>query len=141
MGTNRSLNKLEFKAHMSIHNQVAVPEEETHEASFTRDRFNKKHRISDGDGNLRIRRSKKNLIYLLFFSMTPFLLAHGAVFAGSSRNTNVRVESAGLDEQTLDAKLNAKTNDSSDERPVFYADESTVVDFNENGNPNMRMKF
>ncbi len=61
MATNRSLNKLEFKAHMSIHNKVAVPDGETHESNYTRDRFGRNHRISNEDGTPRVRRIKKNL--------------------------------------------------------------------------------
>ena len=45
MGTRRSLNKLEFKAHMSIHNTVDVKEDEAKNSPFTRDRFGKKHEI------------------------------------------------------------------------------------------------
>ena len=60
--THRSLNKLEFKAHMSIHNKVEVSEGETHEASHTRDRFGKKHRISEADGHSRIHRRKKAIL-------------------------------------------------------------------------------
>lgn len=46
MSTHRSLNKLEFKAHMSIHNFVEVNDsEEPKDENSTRDRFGKKHRI------------------------------------------------------------------------------------------------
>ncbi|MGH7197231.1 MAG: hypothetical protein ACREH5_00605 [Candidatus Omnitrophota bacterium] len=49
MTTHRSLNKLERKAHMSIHNKVEVLEAvERRETSFTRDRFGKKHGVSKG---------------------------------------------------------------------------------------------
>ncbi|MBI3252852.1 MAG: hypothetical protein HYZ52_06050 [Candidatus Omnitrophica bacterium] len=45
MTTHRSLNKLEFKAHMSIHNVVEVKDEESKEKGFTRDRLGKKHPV------------------------------------------------------------------------------------------------
>lgn len=45
MVTRRSLNKLERKAHMSIHHTKEVKEEEEQLSSFTRDRFGKKHKI------------------------------------------------------------------------------------------------
>ena len=60
MATIRSLNKLEFKAHMSIHNSAEVKEEEAHEAQqFTRDRFGKKHALSSEDGTARVTHLKK----------------------------------------------------------------------------------
>ena len=47
MASKRSLNKLERKAHMSIHNVVEVTENECLDKglSYTRDRFGKKHKI------------------------------------------------------------------------------------------------
>ena len=42
MTTRRSLNKLERKAHMNIHNTVEVTGDETDAKSFTTDRFGKK---------------------------------------------------------------------------------------------------
>ena len=42
MATHRSLNKLERKAHMSVHNTVEVTDEDKAVKSFTRDRFGKK---------------------------------------------------------------------------------------------------
>ena len=51
MVTHRSLNKLERKAHMNIHNTVEVTGNESDAKSFTRDRFGKKqvvHKNVDG---------------------------------------------------------------------------------------------
>lgn len=46
MATIRSLNKLEFKAHMSIHNTTEVLDaSEVGDVNSTRDRFGKKHEI------------------------------------------------------------------------------------------------
>ena len=133
MGTSRSLNKLEFKAHMSIHNKVAVLENETHEPHYTRDRFGKNHRI----GNSRIRRIKKNLLMLAFLSAAHLLLDHALAMAQAGRNTNVRVESSSLDKSALDAKLNAPQ----DEKLTFYKEGSTSIGFNEDGDPNMSLRF
>src|SRR3989338_9225044 len=47
MGTRRSLDKLEFRAHMSVHDTVDVKEGEVKGARFTRDRFGKKHEIRE----------------------------------------------------------------------------------------------
>ena len=49
MTTHRSLNKLERRAHMSIHNKVEVFDvQELRQTGFTSDRFGKKHGISKG---------------------------------------------------------------------------------------------
>jgi hypothetical protein len=52
MTTHRSLNKLERKAHMSIHNTVEVVEEELIEnVNYTRDRFGKKHKVAQNEND------------------------------------------------------------------------------------------
>ena len=45
MPTQRSLNKLERKAHMSVHNTVNVADDDKPGLRYTRDRFGKKQRI------------------------------------------------------------------------------------------------
>ena len=46
MSTKRSLNKLERKAHMNIHNTVEVREEhDLRDQSYVVDRFGKKHPV------------------------------------------------------------------------------------------------
>ncbi len=50
MVTRRSLNKLERKAHMSIHHTKEVKSEEENLSSFTKDRFGKKHKIASKEG-------------------------------------------------------------------------------------------
>ena len=118
MATHRSLNKLEFKAHMSIHNKTEVPEGETHDSNYTRDRLGKSHRLSDADGKSRLWRGKKALA--LVAALTGALAFAPAAFAGH-RNTDVQVES--------------------DPKFAFYRDDQTIVDLNEDGDPNMRMRF
>ena len=49
MVTHRSLNKLERKAHMNIHNTVEVTGNEMESKSFTRDRFGKKQSVQKND--------------------------------------------------------------------------------------------
>ncbi len=56
MAAHRSLNKLERKAHMSIHNHLDVAEESALVSSYTRDRFGKKHDVAVLLGGL----NKKN---------------------------------------------------------------------------------
>jgi hypothetical protein len=122
---------------MSIHNKVAVPEEEMRGSHYTRDRFGKKHDISNVNGSLRVRRVKKNLLVLALLPTVPLLWGSATLMAQSGRNTNVQIESSSLDEWTIDDKLNTPQ----DEKPIFYDDGSTSVGFNENGDPNMSMRF
>ncbi len=49
MATRRSLNKLERKAHMNIHNTVEVTDDKVDAKSFTRDRFGKKQAVQKND--------------------------------------------------------------------------------------------
>jgi len=138
MATHRSLNKLEFKAHMSIHNLVDVTEGETHDSHFTRDRFGKNHRLQNEDGTFRIRRSRRNLKVLAWVILLGSA-ACGRVWAAESapaRNTNIKVESGDFDDLLLNEKL-----DSPEERFGLPVDESTAIEINEDGDPNLSMKF
>ena len=57
MPTKRSLNKMEFKAHMSIHDSTEVKDEEIQEERhYTRDRFGKKHALPDKAGAPRVKK-------------------------------------------------------------------------------------
>lgn len=49
MTTRRSLNKLEKKAHTSLHDTVEVVEGDCEEVCFTRDRLGKKQRVQPED--------------------------------------------------------------------------------------------
>ena len=138
MSTNRSLNKLEFKAHMSIHDKVAVPDEETHESNYTRDRFQKKHRIAESDGSSRIRRAKKGLAVLVLLPAVQLLLHPGVLAAEAGRNTNIRVDSSELEQRDLDSYLRVDADEDKFGIPV---NESTALDFNEDGDPNLRMRY
>jgi hypothetical protein len=127
---------------MSIHNKEAVPDEETHESSsYTRDRFQKKHRISNDDGTSRVRRIKKNLAMMALLSAAQLLCHSGVWAAEPRRNTNISVDSSELDATDLDARLNAKMNLSKDEKFGIYMNDSTALDFNEDGDPNLRMRY
>ena len=136
MSTNRSLNKLEFKAHMSIHNKVAVPDEETHESSYTRDRFQKKHRISDDEGSSRIRRIKKNLAVLALLPAAQLFMCSGTLMA--KPNTDIHVDSSEFGETDLDARLHVNSDE---DKFGIRVNESTAVGFNEDGDPNLSMRY
>jgi len=49
MVTKRSLNKLERKAHMNIHDTKEVVDEAEVPSHYTRDRFGKKHKVGKSD--------------------------------------------------------------------------------------------
>ena len=143
MVTHRSLKKLEFKAHMSIHDVVAVPEGEFHEATaFTRDRLGKKHRLVDEDGNRHVRDLRKKAVII---SIALFLACPGPLQAANrdgqreflkKRGPNVQVTSADPEVHSVDSWINKD-----DDKPVFYKNGSTALGFNEDGDPNVSTRF
>jgi hypothetical protein len=141
MATHRSLNKLEFKAHMSMHNFVEVPEEETQGPNSTRDRFGKKHNLSDADGKKRlpagrqgVGRSGKILLPLILFQAVCWTAR--AADSGAHPSTNIQVSSTDQDLYSLDKKLNPP-----DENAAFYQSQNNRVGINEDGDPSVNTQF
>src|SRR3989338_7985131 len=95
MPTHRSRNKLEFKAHMNIHDVVEVKEGESHNSNFTRDRFGKDHRLQNEDGTSRIRRSRRKLKAMAWaVTFGSALCSHAlALESSAGRNTDIKVDS------------------------------------------------
>ena len=150
MTTHRSLNKLEFKAHMNIHNLKDVEETETHDLNATRDRFGKKHQLSDPNGASRIVRRKQKLriaalttllgvVYCEFAAADPLAPPEDASPTHSTirRNTDIRVETEGLDANSW---INQKFNQP-EEKFGIPIDENTAIGINDDGDPNMAMSF
>ena len=52
------------------------------------------------------------------------------------KNINVTVESSQLEPFSIDEKTEPK-----EKRAVFYSDQNSSVDINENGEPNLNMRF
>ena len=143
MATHRSLNKLEFKAHMSIHDFVAVPEGELHEAAaFTKDRLGKKHLLVDEHGASRVGNLRKKTVALaaaLFFLCLGSLEAssqEGPPELSKKKGPNVQVSNADPEVHSVDSWMNKD-----DDKPVFYKDASTAVGFNDDGDPNVSTRF
>jgi hypothetical protein len=113
MATCRSLNKLERKAHMSLHNTVEVMDEPGPAEAYTRDRFGKRHAVP---------------------FLAVFLLASAPAWA-ASKGTNVQVDSGDLEPFSLNRKTDP------DDRFKFYEKDSTSVGFNENGDPSLNLLF
>ena len=141
MATHRSLNKLEFKAHMSIHNFVEVPEQEGHESTaFTHDRLGKKHLLVDENGDSRIGSlRKKALILALVFLLVPA----GAFAAGiTSESGFVKKKGPNAQVSSGDAEVHSVSNwmNQDDPKPGFQSG-STSVGFNDDGDPNVSTRF
>ena len=142
MPTHRSLNKLEFKAHMSIHNSTVVPDEELHESTaFTRDRLGKKHLLVDETGTPRISDLRKKtaaaLIALALAGAVPSFAAEGSdrVFV-KTKGPNTQISSTDPEVSSVESWMNA-----SEEKPVLYKDGNTAVGFNNDGDPNVSTRF
>lgn len=132
MTTHRSLNKLEYKAHMSIHNvaEVAPAETESHESAFTRDRLGRRHKLFEGDGTSRI---FKSIVWAC------------VIWAGLGWSSealavpeNIRVSSDDLEQKEFDDRLG---DPGSPEKFSLFDDGSRSVGFNDNGDPNVAMRF
>src|SRR3989338_3496229 len=142
MATHRSLNKLEFKAHMSIHNFVEVPESEQHESTaFTRDRWGKKHLLVDETGDSRVGDLRKKTAILVF----ALVFLAGAVYAEGivsekdyvkKKGPNVQVSSGDAEVRSVSSWMN-----DNDSKPVFYQNGSIAAGFNDNGDPNVSTRF
>lgn len=150
MTTHRSLNKLEFKAHMSIHNMKEVEEGESHDLNATRDRFGKKHQLSEPNGESRISRrgGKARKMAFWILAMPLFCAAARAeellpredaspTRATVHRNTDVRVETEGLDANSW---LNQKYNEP-EEKFGIPIDDTYSIGINDDGDPNVGMTF
>ena len=138
------MNKMEFKAHMSIHDVVDVKDQESQGSNFTRDRFGKNHRLQNEDGSSRIQRSrrkgghpviKKALVWALALSS----VVSARAFAESSspgRNTDIQVESTDFNDLLSDNKM-----DPPREKFGLPIDDYTYVELNEDGDPNLNLRF
>ena len=129
MTTHRSLNKLEFKAHMSIHNKVEVSDSQMQDSNRTRDRFGKSHSVSEAGLRPRRRLAKK------VFSFLALILLTDSFALAAHRSTDVQVESGSVDE-LIDKKINPPK-----ERFAFYRDSEKSLEINEDGDPNMNLRF
>ncbi len=139
MATHRSLNKLEFKAHMSIHNMADVREEECHEANYTRDRFGKNHRLAEEDGTSRLKKRSPKLgavVALVTLSLPVSLALADTRPVESGPGPNVRVESGDVDELWANHVTSGKK-----EPFGLPVDEKTSVGINEDGDPSLNMRF
>lgn len=141
MPTHRSLNKLEYKAHMSIHNTIdvlAAEEGGVDTSSYTRDRFGKKHDLSDGDNRLRLVGRHVFLgsaLVLALFSGVAAQADTSALGAIQKKGPNVQVSSSDPEVRSVDSWMNK------DDKPVIYQDGSSTVGFNEDGDPSMSTRF
>ncbi len=138
MTTHRSLNKLEFKAHMSIHNMVDVPENESRDTNFTRDRFGKRHLLVNEDGTprIRIKRLPVALIFLFLVSMIG-PLAH----AEDERRNRQLGPNVQMTSEEIGSAWDRLPTREKDEEFSFVKSGDTALGFNENGDPSLSTRF
>lgn len=79
-----------------------------------------------------------HVILLAGILTTASLIAAGGAAAASvsHKSTNVTVASSDLEPFSLDEKTEPK-----EKGIVFYSDQNSSVDINENGEPNLNMRF
>ena len=145
MATHRSLNKLEFKAHMSIHQFKDFTDAQMHnQGVFTRDRFGKKHSLSGADGRSRLKRFRgKNstAVAVLFFLSSVSWASAAQDFQTPKKNLkigpNVTVSSTDPEIESFSDRMNR------DERERFGIpiDTSTKLGFNDDGDAAVSNRF
>ena len=134
MTTRRSLNKLEYKAHMSIHNTAEVSQgaqNEGHESAYTRDRLGRPHKLFEGDGTSRIFKPVHMTLAVLFFLCSM-------ASACSAIPENVQVSSDELGQKSFDERLGTHEKE---EKFSVFDDGNKSLGFNEDGDPNVAMRF
>ena len=141
MPTHRSLNKLEFKAHMSIHNYTSVSprEEKLDVPAYTRDRFGKIHPLSGNDLRLCLVGRQVFMgtaLLLASLAALPAAFADALIGPVGKKGPNVQVSSTDPEVDSIDNWL-----DRQGERPIFYDDGSMAMGFNEDGDPNVSHRF
>ena len=136
MATYRSLNKLEFKAHMNIHNFVEVPDAEQKGSAYTHDRFGKKHHLRTKSGRQRVYPVKKAalaIVAAVLWSVSPARPAQATV---TPKSTNIQVDSRDLEPFSLNDRIGGKRGET-----TFYQDENKKLGINEDGDPSVSMRF
>ena len=133
MTTHRSLNKLEYRAHMSIHNtaEVGTGEYESHDSAYTRDRLGRHHRLFEGDGTSRIFKPASVLA-----AVSAFLILCGTACAVPE---NVSISSEDLDQKTFNDRLG--NSDPKEEKFSIFDDGYHSLGFNEDGDPSLATRF
>ena len=115
---------------MSLHNTVEVLDDAGKGAQtqpYTRDRFGKKHSVENV-------LNKKVLVSSLFL----IFLTSAAGFAEGLRNTNISVDSSEIGPISINEKIKTKQDKG---KQSLQLDENVALGFNDDGDPNVGMRF
>ncbi len=123
---------------MSIHNMVDVPEGESHETNYTRDRFGRTHRLTNEDGTPRIRtkRSSAALILLVLVFM-GCSVAH----ADDDRKTRPSGPNAQITSEEIGSAWDRLPDRDEEDEFSLMKNGDTSLGFNENGDPSLSTRF
>lgn len=117
---------------------VDVPEGESHETNYTRDRFGRTHRLTNEDGTPRIRTKRINvaLILLVLASMgCPSALAEDGLKKRPS-GPNVQVTS-----EEIGSAWDRLPDRDQEEEFSLMKNGDTSLGFNANGDPSLSTRF
>ncbi len=123
---------------MSIHNMVDVPEGESHETNYTRDRFGRTHRLTNQDGTPRIgtKRSVAVLIFLFLVSIAgPF--AH----AEDDRRNRQLGPNVQMTSEEIGSAWDRLSDREKEDEFSLLKNGDTSLGFNENGDPSLSTRF
>lgn len=128
---------MEFKAHMSIHDFVSVPEPGTGSSRYTRDRLGKTHEVRAKGAGGRTNVTRKTAAALAALIFLPSLVFVSLAYADAQKkSTNVQVDSRDLEPFSMDDRIGKR-----EQKPQFYKDEEKTIGINDDGDPNVSMRF
>jgi hypothetical protein len=136
MTTHRSLNKLERRSYMNIHNVAEVTDsEKPRETRTTRDRFGKVHGIPGGPAAKRGKMFTKPVLSVFLASFAFLSMSVPSLSAAEIRKgPNVTVDSSELE-------LFGPAPEKESDRFVFYEDEKMVFGINDDAQADVGMPF
>ncbi len=117
---------------------VDVPEGESHETNYTRDRFGRTHRLTNEDGTPRIRTKRYAAALAIFFLVATFCPAVQAEDERRNRQLGPNVQMTS--EEIGSAWDRLPDREKEDEFSLMKSGD-TSLGFNENGDPSLSTRF
>ena len=118
---------------MSFHNTVEVKDEAR---PYTRDRFGKKHSIDNILENMKLTNEKKLIKKILAGVLFLIIFGGPMVWAEGVKKTNISIDSTDLGPLSINDKIKTKQD-----KPTLALDENVALGLDDDGNPNVGMRF
>ncbi len=123
---------------MSIHNMVDVPEGESHETNYTRDRFGRTHRLTNEDGTPRIRTKRNVAVLAILFIISIGVSAAHAEDERRNRQLGPNVQ---MTSEEIGSAWDRLPEREKEDEFSLIKNGDTSLGFNENGDPSLSTRF